>query len=1529
MRPATRKRTSILLTCILTAALLFGAFTVIANAADVINPSGDPLGYRLKSDNTLMVLGFHDAPVGTDLVIPGEVEYEGETYVVNEIAKRAFRGEEALESVTIPSTVTAIADQAFENCENLHEIIFEEGSGLMYIGNGAFAAKNVENIPAAIDELKLPASLIALGEGAFQCRPVKSFILEDDSELAVIPRGFLAADGLDGRPGEGTESDSIFERVIGEVKRFIQEFFEPTVSTPEDIAKACDCLESIYIGDGNALQLIDMGAFKNQTHLTEIYIGDGREDLVIGFGSFVAAGNNGLAASEGEEELGGIDTLVLPSNLAELEYCAFDSARIENLVFSDHCALTAIPDGFMEVGGYSMNGRPGYEGGFYYDPVQIGANNLKTISFGEDNIIENIGDGAFGNQSHLTDIDFGTAADGVTLTLDYGAFTGAGNNGYLVENGVDEELGEGIETLILPANLEQINNAVFELARIKNLVFSDGCLVSNIPSSFLDPYGPGESHEHPSLDSTSLGANALETVSFGKDNNLQWIGSSAFRNQSHLTAVDFGTPKSDEIRLAINGGAFVGAGNNLYLVDNGIDEELSEGIETLTFPASLERLDSEFMNARIKNLVFSDGCLLSTIPSNFLGSSGTGACHGHPSLDSGPLGGNCLETISFGENNHLTSIQSGAFRNQSHLTSIDFGTPASDDILLSISSGALVGIGNNGYLVEKGVEDELCEGVETLTFPSNLQTLDTALEYARIKNIVFSDDCPLTSITSHFMGLLGSGCNGQPGKQVDYNYDPNVGKSYITNERFVEELPSIAANALETVTFGNNNNISNIYHGAFQNQSHMTSIDFGTSEAELTIWSGAFAGVGNNAYLVENGVDESLGEGIELELPANLVDLKNGAFTFAGLKNVTFADGIGISDVKHGVFQDVNVMEELVLGSDYPSDVLEGGVFSRCPELTTIDLQDSGVTTIEDALKENPKLTKVIFPKDLTTITWAEHPEDRWDQISEDRIDPDYSRDKICPFYGCDNVNVLRFLQADPGEFSFDEGVFQFLNEAGVVYVPLETTDGAIEEYEDLLTDCGLTFAEDRWVIERYIPLESIELDPEEAELVVGDTLEIAAALVPDDATERDVVWSSSDEEVATVDENGVVTAVAPGTAEITAQSAAFKDIKAICAVTVSKPEAPELTVEAPEMSEDSESVETQIEGLPEDIENAEFTVECDNENVTVTVDEDGKITVTNNGAEAGETVKVKITVTSDNYEDAVVEFEFTVAEGETEEYQITVKGGTADKETAREGETVTVTWTAKKNYRFSKWTTKSEGVEFEDAKAESTTFVMPAGDVTVTAKSVSTSSGSSSGDSTPTESIAEEEVPLAPTVPSFIDVDEDDWYRDAVDYVVENGLMEGVGGDRFAPKATTTRAMIVTILWRLEGQPEAKGEMPFTDVPDGQWYSEPIKWAAENGVVEGYGNGIFGMNDYITREQFVTILWRYAKLKDKDVSAAAKLDGYSDVSEISGWASEAMEWAIGSGLMQGRSDSVLAPKGNASRAEAATFFMRFNEMIK
>ncbi|MBR0441631.1 MAG: Ig-like domain-containing protein, partial [Firmicutes bacterium] len=758
----------------------------------------------------------------------------------------------------------------------------------------------------------------------------------------------------------------------------------------------------------------------------------------------------------------------------------------------------------------------------------------------------------------------------------------------------------------------------------------------------------------------------------------------------------------------------------------------------------------------------------------------------------------------------------------------------------------------------------------------------------------------------HFMGILGAGCNGHPGKQADYTYDPNVGKSYITNERFVEELPSIAANVLETVSFGNDNNISDIYYGAFQNQSHMTSIDFGTSEAELTIWSGAFAGVGNNAYLVENGVDESLGEGIELELPANLVDLKNGAFTFAGLRSVAFADGIGISDVKHGVFQDVNVMEELVIGSDYPSDVLEGGVFSRCPELTEIDLSESGITTIEDALKEDPKLTKVIFPKDLTTITWAEHPEDRWDEN-----DPEYTRDKICPFYGCDNVNVLRFLQTDPDGFNFDEGVFQFLNEEGIVYVPEETTDEAIEDYIALLTDCGLTFAEDRWVIERYVELNGITLDPEEVELETEDVIALAVFFDPEDATEKDVVWSSSDEEVATVDENGVVTAVAPGTAQITAQSAADEDIKAVCAVTVKAK-----TIAVTGVSVDPAEVSLKVGKTkeltavlePENATNKNVTWSSSDEEVA-TVDENGKVTAVAAGT-AEITVKtedgeftavctVKVTKkssgggSSSGSDDKPVS-KIEVPE-ETENGEVTV-----EKDKAAEGSKVTIKVDPDEGYVVDEVTVtdkKGNKIPVTDNGDGTYTFTMPDTEVSVDA------------------SFKKKE----PVSNPFADIRPSDYFYDAVLWAYENGITDGTDATHFSPSKSCSRGQMVTFLWRAAGSPEPKsGTCPFTDIDSGAYYYKAVLWAYENGITEGTSPTTFSPNGTETRAQTVTFLWRW---NGKPAPKLAE-SSFTDIPQDT-WYTEAVLWAVENGITEGTSPTTFSPDKDCTRAQIVTFLYR------
>lgn len=178
-----------------------------------------------------------------------------------------------------------------------------------------------------------------------------------------------------------------------------------------------------------------------------------------------------------------------------------------------------------------------------------------------------------------------------------------------------------------------------------------------------------------------------------------------------------------------------------------------------------------------------------------------------------------------------------------------------------------------------------------------------------------------------------------------------------------------------------------------------------------------------------------------------------------------------------------------------------------------------------------------------------------------------------------------------------------------------------------------------------------------------------------------------------------------------------------------------------------------------------------------------------------------------------------------------------------------------------------------------------------------------------------------------FGDVKEGDWYWNAVRYVYENGLMVGTSASAFGPNQEVSRGMVVTILYRMAGSPDA-GVPNFTDVPAGQYYTSAVAWAAANGVVSGYGDGRFGPNDTITREQMTLILQGYARLTGQDVSARADLSGYTDAGRISGYALESVRWACAEGLITGTSSTTLSPSGTATRAQAAVIFQNFCENI-
>lgn len=178
-----------------------------------------------------------------------------------------------------------------------------------------------------------------------------------------------------------------------------------------------------------------------------------------------------------------------------------------------------------------------------------------------------------------------------------------------------------------------------------------------------------------------------------------------------------------------------------------------------------------------------------------------------------------------------------------------------------------------------------------------------------------------------------------------------------------------------------------------------------------------------------------------------------------------------------------------------------------------------------------------------------------------------------------------------------------------------------------------------------------------------------------------------------------------------------------------------------------------------------------------------------------------------------------------------------------------------------------------------------------------------------------------------FTDVSTSDWFYSDVMFVYENGLFSGTDSRSFSPNASMTRAMLVTVLYRLEGEPVGTGSSSFSDVRSGSYYEKAVAWAAANGIVTGTGSTSFSPDAKVTREQLAAILYRYAQYKKLDTDAGAKLDSFSDAGNVSGYASEALSWAVSEGLINGASGR-LTPKGDATRAQVAAILHRFVENV-
>ena len=246
----------------------------------------------------------------------------------------------------------------------------------------------------------------------------------------------------------------------------------------------------------------------------------------------------------------------------------------------------------------------------------------------------------------------------------------------------------------------------------------------------------------------------------------------------------------------------------------------------------------------------------------------------------------------------------------------------------------------------------------------------------------------------------------------------------------------------------------------------------------------------------------------------------------------------------------------------------------------------------------------------------------------------------------------------------------------------------------------------------------------------------------------------------------------------------------------------------------------------------------------------------------------------------------------------VTVSPSRADK-----GDTVTITVKPSTGYELDTLTVidkDGDSVKVTYKSENKYTFTMPGSKVTIEATFAEIS----------------EDLP-------FTDVAAGAWYADAVQFVYDNELMTGVTATEFGPNVTTSRAMLATILYRLEGEPNVTAAS-FTDVESGMYYTDAVAWASSKGIVTGYGDGTFLPNKAISREEMAAMLYRYASYKGYDVTGIKDLGGYSDAGSVSSYAVEALQWATGAGLVTDMGDGTLSPTGLASRAQIATILMRF-----
>lgn len=940
-------------------------------------------------------------------------------------------------------------------------------------------------------------------------------------------------------------------------------------------------------------------------------------------------------------------------------------------------------------------------------------------------------------------------------------------------------------------------------------------------------------------------------------------------------------------------------GNSITYIEAGAFGEF--GGTELTIPASVERLgDAVFTGSNLTTIQFANGSKLKTIDGAFKN------C-------------NLLQSLILPDS--VEYIGGGAFANCSALRGITI--PASAKIASSVFSDWYDGSKNITFASGSpySLQDGILWGPEGMvaSYKENLGNITIPDTMTSIGEKLFWKDKTLTSVilpnTLTEIGRLAFAGTGLTSVDIP-NSVISIGQEAFTG---CKSLASVTLPA----------NLSSIPYGAFGGTA-LTSVDLPNSVT--SIGDAAFSGCTALTNIV---------------LPEGLKSIGMQAFDSSGINSITIP--ASVNEIGIAAFLNCFTGENptvTMLGTTPPSIGVYGfGI--TIPTNLTIRVPYGCTAAYATALGT-----------DAANITEMPAPEVSVETVSVAPAELNLTvggTGTLTATVGPDTATnkAVTWTSSDTNIATVDEN--------GLVTAKSEGTATIIATAGGVSDSCAVT------VSAVTVPATGVTVNPAELTLSIGGTGTLTANVSPEGATDS-VTWNSSDPAVATVDANGVVTAAGVGEAIITATAG---DASATCKVTVQPDAIPVtgVTVTADRTSlYNGEVAVLTATVLPENATDKTVTWASSDETVA-TVDANGRVTAVSAGS-------VTITAAAGGVTSEAV---FIVVQGPAPVMVGSVNVNPAALNLT-EGDARALTATVgpeNATNRAVVWTSSNPSVAVVDGNGVVTALRAGSAVITATAIDGGGASGSctvavsayvdpfesyfpdyfdypsNSGttapaqstepaqpaepetpvipdDPTPTDSsteITDEEVPLSKIPLLFTDVKTGDWHRDAVAFVFSKGIMGGTSETKFEPDSRINRGMVVTMLHRLEGTPEA-APSAFTDVKDEQYCAEAIGWASRNGIVQGYSDTEFRPTREITREQLASILYRYAQLKGYDTSEQADLSAYADAADVSGYALDGMRWAVAKGLISGVTESTLAPGGSATRAQAAMILMRFCENV-